>query len=95
MKLRQRKKNIRKFLVSKEIHPFGCGVQYIYRFPNNKGASVIKFELFNGLGSYGCDLGLYEMAHFHFDEDGTPAIKNVDGYLTPKDVIVKLERIMR
>ena len=42
MKMRLRKKCIRKFLVSKIPYPIGKGVQYIYRFPNGKGASVIK-----------------------------------------------------
>lgn len=86
MKLRQRKKNIRKFLVVKKRHFTGKGVQYIYRFPNRGLVSVIKFEVSGRdfrFGSYGADLRLYELLY----ED------EILGYLTKKDVLKHLERI--
>lgn len=86
MRLRQRKKNIRKFLDIKKRHFMGKGVQYIYRFPNGDVVSVIKFEVSERgfrFGSYGADLRLYELLY----ED------EVLGYLTKKDVIKLLERI--
>lgn len=87
MKLRQRKKNVRKFLVEKKKHYTGKGVQYIYHLPNGNRISVIKFGWGNGKlrwGSYGEDLGLYELANMYAGE--------VWGYLTKKDVIKHLER---
>lgn len=95
MKLRQRKKNIRKFLISKELHRVGKGVQYIYRFPNGIGASVVKFEIYKGIGSYGCEFGLYEMAQLHFINEEQPRIGDIEGYLTSKDVVKKLEQILK
>ncbi len=88
MKLRQRKKNIRKFLAEKKKHFMGKGVQYIYRFPNGSVVSVIKFEVSERgfrFGSYGADVGLYELA----------CKDEVLGYLTRNDVIRHLERIKR
>lgn len=95
MKLRQRKKNIRKFLISKEPHCVGKGVQYIYRFPNGMGASVVKFEVYKGIGSYGCELGLYEMAWLYFGDEEWPMVGTVEGYLNSKEVIKKLEKILK
>lgn len=46
--MRQRKKKIRQFLIIKEPHYIGKGVQYIYQFPNGMGASVVKFEIWRG-----------------------------------------------
>lgn len=48
MNMRQRKKKIRQFLIIKEPHYIGKGVQYIYQFPNGMGASVVKFEIWRG-----------------------------------------------
>ena len=90
MKLRQRKKNIRKFLVEKKKHYLGKGVQYIYHLPNGNRISVIKFEGGNGRlrwGSYGADLGLYELADMHE--------RDVVGYLTEKAVVEYLERALK
>ncbi len=97
MRLRQRKKNVRKFLVEKKKHYLGKGVQYIYHLPDGNRISVIKFQgpvvkIRGGegvikWGSYGADLGLYELADMHECD--------VVGYLTQKDVIKHLERISR
>lgn len=95
MKFRQRKKNIRKFLVSKEPHCIGKGVQYIYHFPNGMGASVIKIEVWRGMGSYGYEFGLYEMASFRFINGEPSRIDDTEGYLTPQDVVRKLEQISK
>lgn len=86
MKLRQRKKNIRKFLAEKKKHYLGKGVQYIYHLPNRNVISVIKFEGGNGRlrwGSYGAESGLYELADMHLGE--------VFGHLTQKHVLEHLE----
>ena len=71
------------------------GVQYVFRFENNYGASVVKH-----LGSYGYDQDLWELAVIQFDEDGkcdltydTPITDDVEGYLTDEDVRNLLARI--
>lgn len=45
MKFRQRKKNVRKFLVKKKKPWAGKGVQYIYQFNDGNIVSVLKFEV--------------------------------------------------
>ncbi len=90
MKFRQRKKNVRKFLVKKKKHYLGKGVQYIYHLPNGNRISVIKIEWGNGQprwGSYGADVGLYELADVYAGE--------VLGYLTQKAVVEYLERALK
>ncbi len=90
MKLRQRKKNVRKFLVEKKKHYLGKGVQYIYHLPDGNRISVIKFEESNEWrkwGSYGADLDLYELADMYQGQ--------VYGYLTQKDVIKYLESALK
>jgi hypothetical protein len=66
-------------------HPFGGGVQRIYRFPNGYGASVIKTSL-----SYGGKSNLWELAVVKFVNpvmDGfvldydTPITSDVIGWL--------------
>lgn len=93
--MRQRKKKIRQFLIIKEPHYIGKGVQYIYQFPNGMGASVVKFEIWRGRGSYGYEFGLYEMAQFRFVDGNRSRLSDVEGYLTPQDVIRKLEQISK
>lgn len=90
MKLRQRKKNIRRFLVEKKKTWFGKGVQYIYHFNNGDIVSVMKFEVVLGAvrwGSYGAEAGLYELADICEGE--------VYGYLTEKEVIKRLEKVSK
>lgn len=70
------------------------GVQYLFRFPNDYGASVVKHW-----GSYGHDRDLWELAVLVFDGDmweltyDTEITDDVEGYLTDQDVLELLRRI--
>ena len=71
------------------------GHHYIFRFPNNYGASVVRNP-----ASYGNAQGLWEMALIFFDEDGDWDLTyerdfddDVKGYLTDNDVIELLKKI--
>lgn len=71
------------------------GHHYIFRFPNNYGASVIKNAC-----SYGNAQDLWEMALIFFDEDGYWDLTyerdfddDVKGHLTDDNVIELLEKI--
>lgn len=82
----------KQYLVDEE-HDWGH--HYIFRFPNNYGASVIK-----NFGSYGNEQDLWEMALIFFDEDGDWHLTyekdfddDVKGYLTDDNVIELLEKI--
>ena len=88
-------KIIEKFIQYLVDEDYDWGVHYIFRFPNNYGASVIK-----GPGSYGSTQGLWEMALIFFDEDGNWDLTyerdfddDVKGYLTDDNVIELLEKI--
>lgn len=97
MRLRQRKKNVRKFLVEKKKHYLGKGVHYIYHLPDGNRVSVIKFqgpvikirgeESLLRWGSYGAEVGLYELYDMYRND--------VRGYLTQKAVINYLERALK
>lgn len=85
-------KEYKQYLVD-EDHDWGH--HYIFRFPNNYGASVIKNS-----GSYGNDQDLWEMALIFFDEDGDWNLTyerdfddDVKGYLTDDNIIELLEKI--
>lgn len=73
------------------------GVHYIFRFPNNYGASVIK-----GRYTYGGDKDLWEMALIFFygetDDYELTYEKDFDedviGYLTDEEVNELLEKII-
>ena len=74
---------------------YGWGYHYIFRFPNNYGASVIKNP-----DSYGSTQDLWEMALIFFDEDGDWNLTyerdfddDVKGYLTDDNIIELLEKI--
>ena len=77
-----------------DIHAIGDGgrgVQYIFEFENEYGASVIKRP-----GSYGYDQDLWELAVL--DRDGeltftTPITDDVLGYLSVNDVRKALTEI--
>ena len=70
------------------------GVQYLFRFPNNYGAWIIKH-----LGSYGSSRDLWEVAVIYFDGDewdltyDTEITDDVEGCLTDQDVLELLRRI--
>ena len=66
------------------------GVQHTYKFPNGYGASVIRHE-----GSYGYSQGLWELAVLDGEDlcYSTSVASDVLGYLTEKDVLLKLGEI--
>lgn len=70
------------------------GIQYVFRFKNGYGASVVKGE-----GSYGGEQDLWELAVLKFDGDeydldyDTEITNDVEGYLTDEDVGDLLRRI--
>ena len=75
--------------------PIYDGVQYLFKFPNNYGASVVKH-----MGSYGSRRDLWELAVIHFDGDGgwdltydTEITCDVEGCLTDQDVLDLLGKI--
>ena len=45
-------------------HSIGNGIQKIYRFPNNFGASIVRFKMFglSGYGSYTSNESEFELA---------------------------------
>ena len=68
--------------------------QYIFKFPNKYGASIIKHR-----GSYGYEEDLFELAVLSW-EDGkyeltykTPITSDVLGYLSNEEVLETLEKI--
>lgn len=74
----------------KKDHRFN-GVQYIFKFENGYGASVVKFDF-----SYGVDEDLWELAvlkdgGLHYDNP--VADGDVRGYLTDEEVEKLLEEI--
>lgn len=75
--------------------PLLDGVQYIYRFNNGYGASVVRH-----MGSYGSQFGLWELAVIYFDGDdwhlsySTDITDDVIGELNPTEVNALLLRIM-
>lgn len=71
------------------------GVQYVFKFDNNYGASIIKRR-----GSYGLDKDLWELAVIRFESVDvwrltydTEITDNVIGYLTDEEVNEILHKI--
>lgn len=74
------------------------GIQYLFKFKNGYGASVVKNRM-----SYGHDDDLWELAVLEFEDGGksynwditydTPITEDVEGYLTDEDVRNLLRRI--
>ena len=71
------------------------GIQKIYRFPNNYGASVVRH-----IGSYGYEQGLWELAVIKYTTRtkwtvnyDTPITSDVEGHLTDKQVEELLRQI--
>lgn len=82
-------------LIKREDRTRMAGVQYLFKFENNYGASVIKHE-----GSYGFARDLWELAVIKFGASGywdlcydTEITCDVEGYLTDEDVRNLLARI--
>ena len=86
-------------------HDLG-GDQYRFAFENRYGASVVRFTIGGGAGSYGASAGLWELAVLYNEhpENGvdphdftltynTEITNNVIGHLTEEDVAVLLDRI--
>ena len=90
-------KDLKKFVEVEKTHPVGIGgVQTILKFPNEYGASIVKFD-----GSYGFESGLWEMAVIRFEGEGweitydTPITNDVLGYLSKEDVITHLQEVQK
>lgn len=74
------------------------GVQYLFKFKNGYGASVVKHR-----GSYGHEDDKWELAVLEFEDGGksynwdityeTPITDDVEGWLTDEDVRNLLKRI--
>lgn len=74
------------------------GVQYLFRFDNGYGASVVKHY-----GSYGHEDDLWELAVVHFPHEDsndifdlvydTSVTDDVEGYLSDDDVVNLLSQI--
>lgn len=83
-----------KSLVNTIERPEVNGIQKIYKFDNDMGASVIKHDY-----SYGGDQGLWELAVTQYEgEDwhinyNTPITSDVEGYLSWEDVENLLNKI--
>lgn len=85
------------------LHPIGNGFQKIYHFPNNYGASVVRFKLLGRFGSYTTDESEFELAVLKFaklnnHEDfkltyETPITDDVIGHLKIKEVEEILNKI--
>lgn len=78
-----------------EKKPIWDGRQYLFRFDNGYGASVVKHH-----GSYGSYDDLWELAVLHFDGNGkwhlvydTPITDDVEGFLDDEDVRNLLNQI--
>lgn len=71
------------------------GVQYIFKFENNYGASIVKHN-----GSYGHRKDLWELGVIYYRDDGiwnlvydTPITEDVEGNLTDDEVRKLLKKI--
>ena len=64
------------------------GVQHLYRFDNGYGASVVR-----SYGTYGADVGLWELAVLEFDGDVWEVTDDVIGHLSDAEVQDKLREI--
>lgn len=85
------------WLIAREVNDVLGGVQYIFRFENNYGASVVKH-----ICSYGHEQDLWELAVILFDGEGdsdfnlcydTPISEDVEGWLNDENVRNLLKEI--
>lgn len=81
----------------KETRELNGGVQKLYRYKNNYGASVVRHPF-----SYGNEEGLWELAVIKWNDDDTwklcydtPITNDVLGYLTENDVKRHLKQIKK
>ena len=80
----------------KEVNEGERKRQYVFRFPNNYGDSIIK-----NIGSYGYEGDLFELAVLYFEGDkfeiayNTPIAQDVVGFLSNDDVLNLLEDIKK
>jgi hypothetical protein len=88
--------NMNQYKVHDRPHPSGMGgVQKVYRFPNQYGASVIR-----SFFSYGGDEGLWELGVVKWNGEkfaltyDTPITDDVLGHLTDEQVQETLKQIM-
>jgi hypothetical protein len=84
-----------KYLVEKKEQPiYPYGIQYIFRFENDYGASIVKNQM-----SYGHEDDLWELAVIVFCDDrwdityNTPITDDVIGHLPDEGVRLVLGRI--
>lgn len=84
------------YKVFERAHPAGMGgVQKVYRFPNQYGASVVRF-----MGSYGYDEGKWELGVVKWNGEDyrltydTLITGDVLGYLSDDEVNNTLKQIM-
>jgi len=85
------------------LHPSGNGIQKIYRFDNNYGASIVRFKLSHGVfGSYTDNENEWELAVIKFTSGNndcwgicydTPITDDVMGHLSDSDVKNILDEI--
>ncbi len=88
-----------------ETEGSGKGIQKIWRFKNDYGASVVKFSIKSMMGrgfiggSYGAEEGFWELAVLKFNEDNfqidykTGITDDVLGRLTEEEVVDYLKKI--
>lgn len=88
-------KGYEKYVISKDWNE-GKSVQYIFKFPNNYGASVIK-----GPGTFGYKYDLWEVGVLWWDKDGrgglcydTEITNDVLENLSDEEVLHILDKIM-
>lgn len=81
--------------ISKKLNRDSFNYQWIFKFENGYGASVIK-----SWGSFGFDEDLFELGVIEFHGEGvhnltydTPITDDVIGYLTNDEVLEYLEKI--
>lgn len=70
------------------------GKQWLFRYPNGYGASVVRHRY-----SYGGTVGFFELAVIRWEKDtfdlvySTPITKDVLGWQTGADILATLDRI--
>jgi hypothetical protein len=80
-------------------NPINGGIQYIAKYPNNYGASIVQHSF-----SYGKDKGLWELAVIKYEPNETnirnfnldyttPITNDVLGHLTESEVNELLDKI--